>query len=169
MQSAPGCAIALHTVLVMAVPNARLMHQAGQDWLLSWAPDPDAARRAWELEQFAAIPTGPHWLIAEAPLTRSVEAIRRIKSDRLGPVLADVHREVAWWLVPTDRAQELDDVRQIMVHPPGWTIHCPPVLYSLEGRYWLERPDGTGQLTDAAALGAAFSPGGFRLPSEGAR
>lgn len=150
----------------MATRTARFSHQAGQDWLLSCAPDPTPVARAWELEQFADIPTGSHWLIAEAPLVRSVEATRRIRPDRLGPVLADVYRDVAWWLLPADRAQELDDVHQITVHPAGWVLRCPPVLHSLEGRWWVERPDGTGLLTDPATLGAAFGPGGYRLPAE---
>ena len=150
----------------MGTPTARSSHKAGQDWLSSCAPDPAAIVRTWELEQFASIPSGPHWRVAEAPLLRSVEALRRIRADRLGPVLADVHRDVAWWLVPGNRAHELDDVRQIKLHPPGWPLSCPPVLHSLEGRWWLERPDGTGLLTDPSALGAAFGPGGYRLTAE---
>ncbi|NNN30726.1 hypothetical protein HLK59_10190 [Streptomyces sp. S3(2020)] len=144
----------------MPAPSARPMQQAGQAWLLSCAPDPAAVRSAWELEQFAQIPTGAHWLVAEAPLVRSVQATRRIPPDRLGPVLGDVHRDVAWWLLPADAAQELDDIRQIVVHPAGWILSCPPVLHSLEGRWWVEPPDGTGQLTDPSSLGAAFGPGG---------
>ena len=150
----------------MGTPIVRSSHKAGQDWLLSCAPDPAAVARAWELEQFAEIPSGPHWRVAQAPLLRSVEAIKRIRPDRLGPVLADVHPDLAWWLIPADRAHELDDVRQITVHPAGWVLNCPPVEHSLEGRWWVERPDGTGQLTDPSSLGAAFGPGGFRLPSE---
>lgn len=136
------------------------MQHAGQAWLLSCAPDPAAVSHAWELEQFASIPAGTHWLVAEAPLVRSVQATRRIPPDRLGPVLGDVHRDIAWWLLPADTAQELDDVRQITIHPAGWILHCPPVVHSLEGRWWIERPDGTGLLTDPSSLGAAFGPGG---------
>lgn len=150
----------------MPVANARALQQAGQEWLLSCAPDPQPVLRAWDLEQFAEIPTGSHWLIAEAPLVRSVQAIQRIKPHCLGPLLGDVHRDVAWWLLPARLTDELDGVRQITVHPVGWILHCPPVPHSLEGRWWIEPPDGTGLLTNPTALGAAFGPGGFRLPSE---
>lgn len=165
-QSPSGRANALPTVLVMATPTARSSHQAGQDWLRSCAPDPAAVARAWDLEQFAEIPTGLHWLIAQAPLVRSVEAMQRITPGSLGPVLADVYRDVAWWLLPADRAHELDDIRQLTVHPAGWVLKCPPVLHSVEGRWWVERPDGTGLLTDPTVLGAAFGPGGYRPHAE---
>jgi hypothetical protein len=91
--------------------------------------------------------------------------MRRIGPERLGPVLADVDTDQAWWLLPADVGDELDDVRQVTVRPPGWVLECPPVLYHLSGRIWLERPDGSGRLTDPVLLGAAFGPGG-RLPAE---
>jgi len=92
--------------------------------------------------------------------------MRRIGGDRLGPVLADIHTDRAWWLLPFDLAGELDDVRQITVRPHGWTLRCPPVLYALDDRVWLEAPDGSGRLTDPILLGAALGPGGPRLPAE---
>ncbi|MFE9500659.1 hypothetical protein [Streptomyces collinus] len=57
----------------------------GQAWLRSCAPDPDEAQRAWDAQQVAAIPTGPHWGVAETALTRALEALRRMPLH--GPVL----------------------------------------------------------------------------------
>lgn len=145
------------------------MSQAGQDWLLTCAVHPADVLRTWDAEELAEFPTGPRWCVAEAPLLRSVEAIARIGGDRIGPVLADIHRDVAWWLLPPDLTDELDDIRRLTVRPPGWVLKCPPVLYSVNGRWWMERPDGSGRLTDPVLLGAAFSPGGARLSAEASR
>lgn len=154
----------------MSIASAHSMHQAGQEWLQSCAPDPDAVARSWTLEECAEIPSGPHWRVVQAPLVRSVEAIRRIGADRIGPILANVDRHVAYWLVPPDLGDDLDDVSAFTVHPSGWLLKCPPVARSLEGLWWLECPDGSGRLTDPVLLAAAFGPGGgFRLPSEDPR
>ncbi|MEU6230448.1 hypothetical protein [Streptomyces sp. NPDC047042] len=150
----------------MATQTAHRMSQAGQDWLLSCALHPADVQGAWDTEELAEFPTGPHWRVAEAPLLRSVEAISRIGADRIGPVLADVHRDVAWWLLPPDLTDELDDIHRLTVRPDGWVLKCPPVLYSVTGRWWLERPDGSGRLTNPVLLGAALSPGGAPLPLE---
>lgn len=84
-------------------------------------------------------------------------------SRRLGPVLADVAAGRAWWLLPADLCDELDDVPQLIVHLPGWLLLSPPVLYAIGDRGWLERPDGSGRLTDPTALSGAFGAGGRLL------
>ncbi len=145
------------------------MSQAGQDWLLTCAKHPVDVRRAWDAEELAEIPTGPHWRIAEAPIPGSLEALARIGGDRIGPVLADMRRDVAWWLLPPALTGELDGIRPLTVRPSGWVLKCPPVLHSVNLRWWLERPDGSGRLNDPVLLGAAFSPGGARLPTEASR
>ncbi|MET7481374.1 hypothetical protein ABZT17_44715 [Streptomyces sp. NPDC005648] len=150
----------------MAVPTAGPMHQAGQEWLLSSAPDPAPVLREWELDEFGEIPSGTLWRVAEAPLVESVAAIRRIGPDRLGPILGDVYSDVAWWLLPPDLGDDLDDLRLFTVRPAGWVLRCPPVLHSVQGRWWIERPDGSGRLTDPAVLAAAFGPGGYRTRTE---
>ena len=147
----------------MATQHARTMWAQGQGWLLSCTAEPTATRRRWDREELAPFPSGIHWRAAEAPLLPSVHAMRRIGSPRLGPVLADVEADKAWWLIPADVGDQLDDVRQLTVRPAGWVLKCPPVLYAVDGRMWLEQPDGTGRLTDPVLLGAAFGPGG-RLP-----
>ncbi len=151
----------------MALKPARPLSEAGQKWLLSCAPHPTDVERRWAAEELAPFPSGTHWLVAEAPLLSSIDALNVIGSARLGPVLADVALQLAWWIVPTSLGDELDDVRQLTVHPIGWVLQCPPVLYSLDGRLWLERPDGSGRLTAPVLLGAALGPGGGpRLPAE---
>ncbi|MFF9153843.1 hypothetical protein ACF1AB_16620 [Streptomyces sp. NPDC014846] len=138
----------------------------GQAWLLSCAPDPAAVQRAWDAQQLAPIPTGTHWLVGEAQLSRSLDAARRLGSHPVGPVLTDIRTSLAWWLLPAGLANELDDVTGLTVHPPGWELRCPPVVHSLAGRWWLALPDGSGHLTDPTLLAAAFGPGGYRTNGE---
>ncbi|EFE74522.1 hypothetical protein GTY59_09625 [Streptomyces sp. SID5466] len=113
------------------------------------------------------IPSGDEWLVAEAPLPQTVDAMQQILAEQLGPVLAHPLRGVAWWLVPADSAGILRHVRQLTVHPSGWPLCCPPIRRPAAGRVWLEKPDGSGRLTDPEALGRALDPGGsLQLPAE---
>ncbi|WP_345589068.1 hypothetical protein [Streptomyces marokkonensis] len=150
----------------MATKPARSLRDAGQEWLLACTDQPTRVRRAWNADRLAPFDTGTHWRVVEAPLLMTLHAMRRIGSARLGPVLADAETDLAWWLVHSQLDDELDDIRQLTVRPAGWVLKCPPVLSLLGGRTWLERPDGTGRLTDPVLLGAAFGPGGTRLPTE---
>ncbi|MCX4972189.1 hypothetical protein [Streptomyces sp. NBC_00620] len=138
---------------------------AGRDWLAECAPTPDAVHRAWSAGELALVPSGLRWLVVEAPLLPSVDAMQRMPPDGLGPVLAYPAAERAWWLVPLDAAEHLDDVARLTVHPPLWPLYCPPVNRPTNGRVWLARPHGSGRLTDPTVLGACFGPGG-RLPAE---
>lgn len=166
-QSITEGAIALPSVLVMATqPPFLARRQAGQDWLLSCCTsNRTAVVRAWEAEQLAPIYGGTNWRAVQAPLMRSVEAMKGMGAA-LGPVLADVSSDQAWWLVSPDVDDILDDIRQLRVFGADWPLLCPPVLYPVGERVWLERPDGRGRLTDPIRLGAAFGPGGFRIPTE---
>jgi hypothetical protein len=151
-------AIEVPTVLSMAPKSARSNLQKGQDWLLSCTHNPTGVRRAWASEECAQIESGEHWRVAEGSLLPSLRAMKHMGSQRLGPVLADVSTNQIWWLLPSGLSDELDDVHQLTVHPPGWLLACPPVLYGIDKRLWLERPDGSGRLTNPKALRAAFSP-----------
>ncbi|MER7983509.1 hypothetical protein [Streptomyces sp. NPDC095817] len=150
----------------MALPNARQLRQKGQEWLLSCADDPAPVLRAWAEEQLAPFPSGVHWTVAEAPLTQSLEAVKRIGPDGRGPVLADVSASRAWWLLPPELGGELDDIWHLTVHPAGWLLPCPPLLYPVRGRVWMEPPTGSGRLTDPVVLGAALGPGGSARVTE---
>ncbi|MFH9225947.1 hypothetical protein [Streptomyces lydicus] len=137
----------------------------GTEWLLSFSPRPTDVRAAWRNEEFAPIPsTG--WTVVEASCLSSLEAMRPLaRIGQLGPVLVDPSADVAWWLVADGAADHLSDLPLLTVRPHGWALRCPPAHLYFDGRCWLEKPDGTGKLTDPIELGAAFGPGG-RLPAE---
>lgn len=144
--------------------------RAGQEWLLSCAGTPAETRRLWDADELGSFPTGGHWTVAETSLTRTMAAIKRVTAGRRGPVLADTTREIAWWLLPPSLTDELDDIHTVTVHPRGWVLRCPPVLYPVRGRVWIDRPDGSGRLTDPLLLGSALRPGHSpRLSAEGFR
>jgi hypothetical protein len=147
----------------MAPQLARSTRQAGQDWLLDCVRNPTDVCRAWAAEEFARIPSGEHWRVAEGSLLPSLRAMKHLGSRQLGPVLVDVAAGRAWWLLPTGLRDELDGVSQLIVHPPGWLLVTPPVLCAIGDRCWLERPDGSGRLTDPRALGVAFGAAGQLL------
>ncbi|MGW7514616.1 hypothetical protein ACWGJ2_03370 [Streptomyces sp. NPDC054796] len=138
----------------------------GADWLANCSPTPDTVFAAWARDELARIPTGPYWAAVEADLLRSVRAMEPLsRAGLLGPVLAHPETERAWWLVPPDAHEHLADLTQLTVHEKGWPLLCPSPEHGAQGMCWLERPDGTGKLTDPASLGAAFGRGG-RLPAE---
>ncbi|MFI5685924.1 hypothetical protein [Streptomyces sp. NPDC051636] len=150
----------------MATPSAYPLQKAGQDWLLSCVTHAADAQRAWDAREFAELPSGTHWRVAEAPLSSSLQAMQQIPTDSLGPVLADTRLSTAWWLLPPTVTDDLDDLRQITIHPVGWALESPPVLFSVRHRWWVEIPDGSGRLTDPTLLGAVFSPGAYRPERE---
>lgn len=155
-------------MLVMAQPRMRFaaVYEAGDAWLADCSAHPTLVRTAWRAEALAPIASGKTWLVAETDLLPAMKALNRIREEHCGPVLADTEIDKAWWLVPLDAAEELADIRQVTVHVPGWPLRCPPTGWHLETRIWLERPDGSGRLTDPAVLGAAFGPGGYRHSAE---
>ncbi|MEU1183067.1 hypothetical protein ABZ464_36595 [Streptomyces sp. NPDC005820] len=140
----------------MAPQLAQPTWLAGQDWLLSCARNPTAVRRAWAADECACIPSGGHWMVAEGSLLPSLRVMKFLGAGRLGPVLVDVAAGLAWWLIPADPGGGLDHIRQLTVHASGWPLMCPPVLRPVGERGWLERPDGSGDLTDPVELSAAF-------------
>jgi hypothetical protein len=147
----------------MAIPGsvARL-YEVGDAWLASYSVDPTAVRAAWEQEALALIASGAHWLVAESDLTRGWSAASRLRNAPHGPVLAAPDANAMYWLISPDAVEELADVRQLVVHPAGWMLRCPPTGWQVDGLFWLWRPDGTGHLTDPALIAAAFGPCGYR-------
>ncbi|KUL26622.1 hypothetical protein [Streptomyces regalis] len=150
----------------MALPKFAQRYEVGDAWLADCSAHPALVRGVWDGEALAPIPSGGHWLVAETRLATGYPVLTRIRAEHRGPVLADPELDKLWWLVPLGAAEELADVRQLVVQPAGWCLHCPPTGWQLEGRMWITRPDGSGQLTDPAILAAAFGPGGHRLPAE---
>lgn len=86
--------------------------------------------------------------------------MQRISPDQLGPVLVHPSADLAWWLVPRGSVEELAGADLLTVHVAGRTLRCPPAGRYMDGLGWLEKPDGSGRLTDPAVLGAVFRPGG---------
>ncbi|EGX60077.1 hypothetical protein SZN_09151 [Streptomyces zinciresistens K42] len=147
----------------MALPRFIARYEAGDAWLAGCSARPDLVRAAWDTESLAPIASGAHWLVAEGQLATRYDALARIPIQLRGPVLADPEADRLWWLVPLTAVEELADVRQVAVRPPGWCLRCPPAGWQIGGRMWITRPDGSGLLTDPAVLAAAFGPGGYRV------
>lgn len=141
-------------------------YEAADAWLARCSGHPHEVRTRWDADELAPIASGAHWLIAESRLTTGMPAAARILPEHRGPVLADPDADRTWWLVPPSATEELADVRQVTVQPAGWTLRCPPCGWSVAGRWWLWRPNGTGLLTDPAVLAAAFGPGGAIRPTK---
>ncbi|WP_369271649.1 hypothetical protein AB5J55_17885 [Streptomyces sp. R11] len=150
----------------MALLTFTQQYEAGDTWLANCCPHPNLVRDVWDAKTLAPIPSGEEWLVAEARLTSGYPKLVRIRAEQRGPVLADQLMDALWWLVPLDAAEELADVRGLVVKPAGWCLDCPPTGQQVEGRMWITHPDGSGQLTDPVVLAAAFGPGGYRVPAE---
>ncbi|MGP3987939.1 hypothetical protein [Streptomyces sp. 3N207] len=86
------------------------------------------------------------------------------RAGKLGPVLVHPESRLAWWLLPPDAADHLDELRHLTLWGSDRTLRCPAPGDYGHGQGWLESPDGTGRLTDPVALGAAFG-GRMRLPA----
>jgi len=129
----------------------------GTTWLLNCTADPIKVQRAWAAQQPAPIATDC-WAAVEAPLIDTVNVVSRLDRHRRGPLLGFPEEQLAWWLVPADVGDVLDDVPRLRVLAPGSELLCPPADRTLASRLWLALPDGSGQLTDPDYLGAAFSP-----------
>ncbi|WP_043256108.1 hypothetical protein [Streptomyces sp. Tu6071] len=136
--------------------------EIGRQWLTHTVANPQQALRTWQRDdQLVPVPSTGAWRVVEAPLYSSIDAMCAIRpTGALGPVLASVREPLAWWLVPADEADDLADLRQLTVRPRGWVLDCPHEGIGSEGRLWLEPPDGSGRLTPAPQLGAAFGPAG---------
>ncbi|MEH0551221.1 hypothetical protein [Streptomyces sp. B21-101] len=147
-------------------PRCAELYEAGDTWLAGCSVRPNLARQAWAFDALAPISSGTHWLAAEVHILTAMQLLTRIGKERCGPVLADPSLDRAWWLLPPAAAEELADLRSIVVHPAGTRLHCPPTGWHACGRFWMRRPDGTGQLTDPTLLAAALGPGGQRLSTE---
>lgn len=94
---------------------------------------------------------------------RAMEPLSR--AGLLGPVLVHPEADRSWWLIPSGSGEQLADLNQLYVREDGWPLRCPSPDFYSHGMGWLERPDGTGKLTDPATMGAAFGRAG-RLPAE---
>lgn len=148
----------------MFLPNVQVMasrtRNPGSEWLALSSPNPVRTHRAWAAGELAPLQSGRLWHAMEVDLRRSVDAMQRVAPDRLGPVLVHPSADLAWWLVPCASVEELAGVDFLTVHVAGRPLRCLPAERYVDGLGWLEKPDGSGRLTDPAVLGAVFRPGG---------
>ncbi|MEU7154127.1 hypothetical protein AB0B15_39860 [Streptomyces sp. NPDC045456] len=132
--------------------------EAGTAWLVQCSVQPAALRRAWAADTLAAVRSDV-WRVVEADLLRSIDAMLPLfRAGVLGPLLVSTERRRAWWLTALSAEDHLVDIPALTIRPPRWPLLCPEVGQSAYGCAWLEAPDGTGKLTDPAALGAVFGP-----------
>lgn len=132
----------------------------GSDWLAHLAPSPHVIRRAWDGGNLArlCVPPGSLWTVGEIGLIRCMLAIDSLgRSGMLGPVLVAPSEDLAWILLPGDAGRHLVDISDLTLHGAGDCFRVPPANRPLKGRAWVQLPDGSGRLTDPAALGAALS------------
>ncbi|KUL36119.1 hypothetical protein ADL22_25425 [Streptomyces sp. NRRL F-4489] len=129
------------------------------DWLASAAPDPAACRRAWERNPLgvALLEAGRRWdvLIVEGALGHPALALLAREAYRPGPVLSDFRDARTGFLVPTGTAAHWL-ATGVRAAGPGTWIVVPYPGRATGGVRWLVPPDGSGTLTDPAALERAL-------------
>ncbi|MFG3050307.1 hypothetical protein ACGFZP_05035 [Kitasatospora sp. NPDC048239] len=144
---------------------------AARAWLAASDPDTGHAYRWWEHnpDGVAIMPCGRLFDVVEiyAPLT-----------DRLlphpsvtGPVIAFADTRKLYVLVPTGTADSWhDDSSQCLGDGHYLAVPDPSRLAPL-GAYWVQAPDGSGQLTTAAGLRSAIDEAVLLLaaPVDGSR
>ncbi|MFE0379319.1 hypothetical protein ACFW1M_27945 [Streptomyces inhibens] len=121
-------------------------------------------RRLWSEEEFAPSPSRPGAWSRHRACAPSTPCVHWLAPGSSGLSLVDAAADTAWWLVSDVADEHLADIVLLTVRPRGWLLRCPPTDQYFNGRGWLEKPDGSGKLTDPIAMGAAFGPGG-RLPA----
>ncbi|PYC79173.1 hypothetical protein C7C46_15025 [Streptomyces tateyamensis] len=134
-------------------------------WLAAAAPDPAACRREWERSAGGVVllPAGRRWDLLRVPARLGLPALRVLTdapvargSGRLpGPVLTDPGDDTVGYLVPVGTAARWVGTG---VHGAGagaWVAIPHPARRS-RGLRWLLAPDGSGRLTDPAALELAL-------------
>ncbi|MGE9695312.1 hypothetical protein [Streptomyces sp. NRRL F-5630] len=136
-----------------------ILGEIGCRWLTHTVANPQQALRTWTHDdRLVPVPSTGARRVAQAPLCPSIDAMCAIRpTGAPGPVLASVREPLARWLVPAEEADDLADLRRLTVHPRGWALDSPHEGIGSR-RLWLLPPDGSGQLTPAAPLGAAFGP-----------
>ncbi|MGW8379089.1 hypothetical protein [Streptomyces sp. ODS28] len=137
--------------------TAWLAAHPGTAWLAHCSPSPTTTHTTWTRGELAPIPGGRTWAVAELGTLTSIELMRSLPDEAaLGPVLSHAESDRAWWLVTQHGSDELARVAPWAAVEVQNPLYCPPANLPLHGRGWLEKPDGTGTLTDAHRLAAAL-------------
>jgi hypothetical protein len=129
------------------------------EWLVSVAPDPDAARWEWERHPLGVtlLPAGRLWdvLILTGELgCPTLDVLTRLV-DRPGPVLADFGDSRMGYFVPPGTAARWIGTGVRAAGPGTWLV-VPYPGRATGGVRWLVPPDGTGHLTDPGVLELAM-------------
>ncbi|MDX3357576.1 hypothetical protein PV703_30590 [Streptomyces sp. ME01-24h] len=129
------------------------------EWLVSVAPDPDAARWEWERHPLgvALLPAGKLWdvLILTGGLGRPTLDVLTRLVDRPGPVAAVRGHSRVGYLVPPGTAARWIGTGVRTAGPGTWLVVPHPGRAAGDAR-WLVPPDGSGRLTDPGVLELAM-------------
>ncbi|WP_431951840.1 hypothetical protein [Actinacidiphila sp. bgisy167] len=151
----------------MVGTNAR----GAAEWLVSVAPDPDAARREWEHHPHGVtlLPAGRLWdvLILTGALGRPTLGVLTRLVERPGPVLTDLGGRVGYFVPPGTAARWVGT--GVRTAGSGTWIVVPHPGRVAGGAGWLVPPDGTGGLTDPAVLELAMHEAAAHLAGQRGR
>ncbi|MFH8613503.1 hypothetical protein ACH4E8_00300 [Streptomyces sp. NPDC017979] len=130
------------------------------EWLVSVAPDPDAARWEWERNPLgvALLPAGRRWdvLIVPGDLGYPTLDVLRRLVDRPGPVLTDFGAARMGFFVPPGTASRWVGTGVRSAGRGTWIVVPYPGRVGGGGVRWLVAPDGSGTLSDPALLELAM-------------
>ncbi|MBB5116660.1 hypothetical protein AF335_29410 [Streptomyces eurocidicus] len=148
------------------------------EWLASAAPDPGTCRWEWERNPLgvALLPAGRIWdvLILSSGLGYPTLDVLDRCAHRPGPVLADFGDSRMGFFVPPGTASGWLATGVRGAGLGSWVVVPYPGRHA-SGVRWVVPPDGTGTLTDPAALELAMheaavnlggGPGGFTVRKE---
>ncbi|CAL9550752.1 hypothetical protein SUDANB38_04459 [Streptomyces sp. enrichment culture] len=144
--------------------------RAAVEWLVSVAPDPEAARWEWERDPngVTLLPAGRRWdvLILPARLGYPTLDVLQRLVDRPGPVLCDFGDARMGFFVPVGTAARWVGTGMRGAGGGTWIVVPYPGRTSGAVR-WLVLPDGAGTLTDPVLLELAMHEAAGCLAARG--
>ncbi len=140
------------------------------DWLASAAADPGSCLRVWERNPLGVtlLPAGRLWdvMVVAGRLGRpTLEVLARF-AEPPGPVLSDFGDARVGFFVPPGTAARWTGTGVRGAGPGSWVV-VPYPGRDTGGVRWLVTPDGTGRLTDPAALERAMHEAAAALAHDG--
>ncbi len=133
--------------------------RAAVEWLVSAARDPRCCRRRWERDPHGVVllPAGRCWdlLVMAARLGRPTLRVLEGFARPPGPVLADHGGGRVGFFVPPGTAAGWTGTGVRGAGPGHWVV-VPYPGRPTDAARWLVPPDGSGRLTDPAALERAL-------------
>ncbi|NUQ95596.1 MAG: hypothetical protein HOY79_03200 [Streptomyces sp.] len=128
---------------------------AARAWLASGEHDAAHAYRWWENhpDGVAIMPLGALFDAVEVPAPLSS---RLLPHPAIGPAFTYADTQQLYVLVQAGTADDWPDPRALCLGEGHYLSVPDPSRRGPDGAYWLQPPDGTGALTDPAALLAAL-------------